>query len=909
MWTILYDIIIYPIEFLVELLYVFFIKALGMEGLAIIGISVAVNLLTLPLYHAAEQLQKAERDQRIALAPGIARIKAVFKGDERYMILSTFYRQNHYHPMYALRNSLSLLIQVPFFIAAYHFLSHLDALNGVSFLFIHDLGSPDGLLTVQGRSINVFPLLMTAINLLSGAIYSRGFPVRDKLQMYGLSLVFLILLYSSPAGLVFYWTMNNIFSLGKNILARMQHPLKVFYWMAAGASIFGAAFIILTNPSITRVKMLFVISLALTVAAVPLILKLVRYLYTRYLSILEDALNVPFRLFILSCVILWMVTGVLIPSNIIASSVQEFATVTQEAHPLQLTIHTAIVSAGIFLFWPIALFFLSTRKLRIGASIILFFIAVTALANVFIFKNSYGVIDPLLVFENPGLLRASNLITVLSLVASATILAGVIRAVAQGKMRILIHVSAVILVAGVAVTGVNIWQIDREYRDYQAILSSKESREYAGYREMEPVIHLSREGKNVIVLMLDRAISSYFPLVMKQFPELKDQFSGFTYYPNTVSFGSGTLTGAPSLMGGYEYTPRAINVRSDESLVDKHNESMLVLPRIFDEAGFSVVVTDPPFSNYSWTGDFTPFKEFPEIDVRHQHGMYSLRYKQDHQEHFDEQEDARVLLEERLPMFTLMMASFPFVRAEMYDSGNYLSALGVSSNFDEFLASYAQLYYLREITAYDETGDTYSFIDNETTHQPMNLQFPDLYPTSFLEKVYNPFEGIEGIDERDIGTYHVNAASLKRIGLWLEHLKQEGIYDTTRIIIVADHGRDVYIPEFAEFEKNSRIYGDYNPLLLFKDFSQEGVLKTDMSFMTNADTPFLALKELEIDPVNPFTGKDLFSQIDKNAVEVFKGPWAPPKSGNQFEFNDVRSFRVREDIFHETHWESLEGEL
>jgi len=256
-----------------------------------------------------------------------------------------------------------------------------------------------------------------------------------------------------------------------------------------------------------------------------------------------------------------------------------------------------------------------------------------------------------------------------------------------------------------------------------------------------------------------------------------------------------------------------------------------------------------------------------------------------------------------------MMASFPFAREEMYDSGNYLSALGVSSNFDEFLASYAQLYYLREITGYDATGDTYSFIDNETTHQPMNLQFPDLCPTSFLEKVYNPFEGIEGINERDIGTYHVNAASLTRIGLWLEELKREGIYDTTRIIIVADHGRDVYIPQFAEYEKNSRIYGDYNPLLLFKDFSQEGALRTDRSFMTNADTPVLALKGLGIDPLNPFTGKDLFAQVDKEVVEVFKGPWAPPKGGTQFDFNDARSFRVREDVFKESNWESLEGDL
>jgi len=908
-WTILYDIIIYPIEFLVELMYVFFMKALGVEGLAIIGISVAVNLLTLPLYHAAEQLQKVERDQRIALAPGIARIKAAFKGDERYMILSTFYRQNHYHPMYALRNSLSLLIQVPFFIAAYHFLSHLDALNGVSFLFIHDLGSPDGLLSVQGRSINVFPLLMTVINLLSGAIYSRSFPVRDKLQIYGLSLVFLILLYSSPAGLVFYWTMNNIFSLGKNVLARIKHPLKVFYGMAAVASISGAAFVIFTNPSITRVKMAFVVMLALTIVCIPLVLRLVRYFYDRFLSSLEDSGELSLRLFVLSCLILWLVAGVLIPSNLIATSVQEFAMVTQGAHPLLLTFHTAVIFAGIFLFWPIVLFILSEQKLRAGASPIFFFLAVTALMNVFLFKNSYGVIDPLLVFENPGMLRASYVISLLSVIVFVVLLAVIMLVVARKKLGNLIPLGMVILVAGFSVSGFNMWQIDREYRSYQAILSSKESQESGGHQDITPVIHLSRQGRNVVVLMLDRAISSYFPLIIEQFPQLKEQFSGFAYYPNTVSFGSGTLTGAPSLMGGYEYTPRAINARSEESLVDKHNESILVLPRIFDEAGFSVLVTDPPFSNYSWTGDFTPFEEYPTVDVRHQHGMYSLRYKQDHQKDFNEQEDARVLLEQRLPMFTLMMASFPFAREEMYDSGNYLSALGVSSNFDEFLASYAQLYYLREITGYDATGDTYSFIDNETTHQPMNLQFPDLCPTSFLEKVYNPFEGIEGINERDIGTYHVNAASLTRIGLWLEELKREGIYDTTRIIIVADHGRDVYIPQFAEYEKNSRIYGDYNPLLLFKDFSQEGALRTDRSFMTNADTPVLALKGLGIDPLNPFTGKDLFAQVDKEVVEVFKGPWAPPKGGTQFDFNDARSFRVREDVFKESNWESLEGDL
>ena len=124
--TILYNAIIYPLELLIEFFFIFFDKSFDDYGLAIVGISMVVNLLALPLYHVAETLQRKERDTRIRLAPGIDRIKAAFKGDEQYMILSTFYRQNHYHPAYALRSSVSLLIQVPFFIAAYQFLSNLD---------------------------------------------------------------------------------------------------------------------------------------------------------------------------------------------------------------------------------------------------------------------------------------------------------------------------------------------------------------------------------------------------------------------------------------------------------------------------------------------------------------------------------------------------------------------------------------------------------------------------------------------------------------------------------------------------------------------------------------------------------------------------------------------------------------
>ena len=57
---------------------------------------------------------------------------------------------------------------------------------------------------------------MTGINLISAFVFTRGIDKSEKLQLYGLSALFLVLLYNSPAALVFYWTMSNVFSLGKS---------------------------------------------------------------------------------------------------------------------------------------------------------------------------------------------------------------------------------------------------------------------------------------------------------------------------------------------------------------------------------------------------------------------------------------------------------------------------------------------------------------------------------------------------------------------------------------------------------------------------------------------------------------------------------------------------------------------
>jgi len=224
MFHALYLILIEPIRlallFVLEQAY----ALTGSYGLAIIALSLAFNLALLPAYHLAEKVQGREREIQRRMAPKIEEFKFAFKGEERYWMLRALYRQHRYHPVYALRGLLPLAIQIPFFIATYGLLSNYEPLVGQSFLAIRDLGSPDHLLF----GVNVLPILMTALNCLAVYLYSKQLPEREKIQSYVIAVIFLVLLYNSPAGLVLYWTVNNLISVIKSYIysTARQHSLS-----------------------------------------------------------------------------------------------------------------------------------------------------------------------------------------------------------------------------------------------------------------------------------------------------------------------------------------------------------------------------------------------------------------------------------------------------------------------------------------------------------------------------------------------------------------------------------------------------------------------------------------------------------------------------------------------------------
>ena len=224
----IYTLLIAPLEYWMHAALVWGYGHTNNWGWAIVVMSLAVNTVILPIYIKAEKWQEDERALRKSFENKEAMIKRSFKGQERFAMMTTMHRQAGYSPLLSLRSSIGFFLQIPFFFAAYHFLSHFEPLAGISFMGLADLSKPDAAISLGSFSINVMPILMTVINLASALIYTHNLTRRDKMQLYAMAAVFLVLLYDAASGLVLYWTCNNIYSLGKNIVYQELGRIKPF---------------------------------------------------------------------------------------------------------------------------------------------------------------------------------------------------------------------------------------------------------------------------------------------------------------------------------------------------------------------------------------------------------------------------------------------------------------------------------------------------------------------------------------------------------------------------------------------------------------------------------------------------------------------------------------------------------
>ena len=878
----LHTLILGPIELLFDFIYATAYQMLGNAGLSIVFLSIAVNILVLPLYKRADAIQEEERRKTLLLQPDIDHIRKVFQGDERFMILQTYYRQNKYKPYYVLKGSVSLLLEIPFFIAAYQFLSGLVLLEGRAFGPIVNLGAPDGLLHVAGLSVNFLPILMTGINLVSSAFYTRGLPRKDKIQLLVTALVFLILLYDSPAGLVFYWTLNNLFSLGKNVLARTHCRERILCWLCSVAGILLLLFSILTGSADSIRGEILVCCLSI-LAQLPLL-----WYYRKKKKPFEKKKKEETKshriVFFAACISITILTGLVIPGAVVSASTAEFVNLSAYRSPLWYMVHAFLLAAGTFFVWCVVYYALSSSMIRRKMSLVMVTIMTISAADFLFFGKDYGNMssvmryDTLISIDGHEILR--NIVVVI-------FLAGLVFILWKKKISLLQVFCISGCMAFTVLSGSHILSIQRQEADLKVQASQPVER---GLN-----IPLDKTGKNVVVLMMDRAISCYVPYILQEKSEIQEQFAGFTYYPNTLSYGAYTNVGAPPVFGGYDYTPENMNAREDVKLVDKHNEALKIMPLNFLEQGYEVTVSDATYANYAYTADMSIYDEWPEIHQYNAIGSYTVlddgqRERKDH------------LRNRNLFCYSLFRSAPSILQARLYNNGIYneSNALKDARNSwttafetqyqegvteaqgieQEFMDSYGVLQNLSGATQVRDSGEgTFFMMSNEATHEPMLLQEPEyephfvidntLYETADLSRKSVTGEKIVLDDEAKMIHYHANMAMMIQLGRWFDELRRLGVYDNTRIIIVSDHGRNLGLFNLqlsgsqSKFDYEDILY--YNALLMVKDFNSRAY-KTDNRFMTNADTPLLAFEGVVDHPWNPFLQKSV-SNAEKEQEE------------------------------------------
>jgi YidC/Oxa1 family membrane protein insertase len=127
------------------------------------------------------------------------------------------YKSRSINPM---GGCLPMIIQIPVFFALYKGLSAAIELRHAPFMFwINDLSAPEDLFsfTVAGYNlpIRLLPLIMGITQFIQQKMTpTAADPMQEKMMLM-MPVVFTFLFWGFPAGLVLYWLVNNVISIGQ----------------------------------------------------------------------------------------------------------------------------------------------------------------------------------------------------------------------------------------------------------------------------------------------------------------------------------------------------------------------------------------------------------------------------------------------------------------------------------------------------------------------------------------------------------------------------------------------------------------------------------------------------------------------------------------------------------------------
>jgi YidC/Oxa1 family membrane protein insertase len=209
-----FDVLAKPTLFLLNFLY----RYLHNYGVAIILVTILFKLLFWPISHKGMKSMKTMQK----IQPKMAKLREKYKDDHERLNqeMMTLYKTYKINP---LGGCLPMILQIPVFFALYKVLLQTIELRHAPFmLWITDLSAPDRLgigIDIPGLGgIPVLTLLMGASMFLQQKMSpTTGDPTQAKVMMF-LPVIFTFMFLNFASGLVLYWFLNNLLSIGQQYM-------------------------------------------------------------------------------------------------------------------------------------------------------------------------------------------------------------------------------------------------------------------------------------------------------------------------------------------------------------------------------------------------------------------------------------------------------------------------------------------------------------------------------------------------------------------------------------------------------------------------------------------------------------------------------------------------------------------
>jgi len=192
----------------------FFNLYLKNYGVSIIIITVIIKVLFIPLTQKSFKSMQAMQK----LQPQIKALRERYKKDPQKLNQETMelYRKNKVNPM---GGCFPMLLQIPVFIAFYNVLLNSIELRGAPFfLWITDLSAKD--------PYYITPIIMGITMFIQQKMSPTSPDPKQAQIMLIMPVIFTFMFMSFPTGLVLYWTVNNILSIGQQYLLMGKVGIK-----------------------------------------------------------------------------------------------------------------------------------------------------------------------------------------------------------------------------------------------------------------------------------------------------------------------------------------------------------------------------------------------------------------------------------------------------------------------------------------------------------------------------------------------------------------------------------------------------------------------------------------------------------------------------------------------------------